>query len=199
MRATITLLLLCLSLPGIQAAEAWRFVDADGNVEYSDMPRPGAVRIQLPEPRTVPARLPEPVEETMPATADEAARELPRNAVAYREIAIVDPANEDTLRDNGGNLLVSVSLKPSLQTQFGHRLQLLLDGAVYATGTASNFAITELDRGTHTVQAVVLGLDDAPLASSAPVTFHLHRTSILQLERQRAAKKPKDPPKDAQR
>ncbi|HMM76163.1 MAG TPA: DUF4124 domain-containing protein [Gammaproteobacteria bacterium] len=201
MRATLTLLLLlfCLSLPGTQAADAWRSIDAEGNVEYSDTPRPGAVRIELPEPRTVPARLPEPVAETLPATAEETTRELPRNAVAYREIAIVDPANDDTLRDNGGNLLVSVRLKPALQKQFGHRLQLLLDGAVYATGAVSNFAITELDRGTHTVQAVVLGLDGAPLASSAPVTFHLHRTSILQLERQRAAKKAADKAKDAQR
>ncbi|MGE3775396.1 MAG: DUF4124 domain-containing protein [Gammaproteobacteria bacterium] len=193
MRATLTLLLFCLPLSGPLAAEAWRSVDADGNVEYSDMPRPGAVRIPLPEPRTVPARVPEPVEDTMPATSGEHAQELPRNAVAYREIAIVDPADDDTLRDNGGNLIVSVSLKPALQKQFGHRLQLLLDGAVYATGAVSNFAITELDRGTHTVQAVVLGIDDAPLATSAPVSFHLHRTSILQLERQRAAKKPKDP------
>lgn len=193
------LLVLCLPLPVSQAAEAWRSVDAEGNVEYSDMPSPGAVRIELPAPRALPARERDAVDATQPASGDPTVREIPRNAVAYREIAIVDPANDDTLRDNGGNLIVSVNLEPTLQKQFGHRLQLLLDGAVYSTGAVSNFALTEIDRGTHTVQAIVLGIDDAPLATSQAVRFHLHRTSILQLERRRAAQKPDDQSKDEKR
>lgn len=201
MRATLPLLLVCcLPLPVSQAAEAWRSVDAEGNVEYSDMPRPGAVRIELPAPRVVLPRVPDAVEaEPPPVSGNATAREIPRNAVAYSAIAIVDPANDDTLRDNGGNLIVSVSLEPPLQKQFGHRLQLLLDGEIYSTGAVSNFALTEIDRGTHTVQATVLGIDDAPLATSQPVSFHLHRTSVLQLERQRAARKPKGESKDGKR
>lgn len=188
MRAPLILLLiLCLPLAAAQAAEVWRWSDSQGNVEYSDMPRPGAVRIELPEPRTLPPRAPAASEDAPDETADVATG----NAVAYRELAITDPVDDDTLRDNGGNLIVSVALKPPLQTAFGHRLQLLLDGAVYRTGTVNNFALTELDRGTHTVQAVVLGIDDEPLMTSDPVTFHLHRTSIRQLERQKAAKQPK--------
>lgn len=185
-------MVLCLSVAGgVWAAEAWRSIDAHGNVEYSDTPRPGAVRIELPEPRTVPSRVPEASTE-LPTDAAVEESELPRNAVPYREITITDPGNEDTVRDNAGNLIVSVRLEPALQQRFGHRLRLLIDGAVYATGTVNNFAVTELDRGTHTLQAVVLGIDDAPLAVSDVVTFHLHRASVLQSERRSAAEQRPD-------
>lgn len=190
MRATVLLLpVLCLPLIGLQATEAWRSVDAQGNVEYSDTPRPGAQRIELPAPRTVPARIPARAAEPSDAATEAHAREVPRNAVAYREIAITDPENDGTLSDNSGNLFVSIHLEPALQKQFGHRVELLLDGVVYATDAVSNFTLTEIERGTHTLQAVVLGIDEAPLATSAPVTFHLHRASVRQIERQRAAKK----------
>lgn len=186
MRVTITLLILCLSASPLSAAEAWRWVDAEGNVEYADTPRPGATRIELPEPMVVPARPPVAQTPVLDGTVADVAT---GTAVPYTAISITDPANEDTLRDNGGNLIVSVSLTPALQKAFGHRLQLVLDGDVVQTGTVQNFALTELDRGTHSVQAVVLGVDGAPLASSAVNTFHLHRTSLRQLERQKAARK----------
>ncbi len=191
MRATLTLLLM-LALPALQAAEAWRYRDAQGNVEYSDTPRPGAERIVLPEPMTVPSRVPA-LREAPPRVARGSSADVATaNAVAYTAIAITDPADDDTLRDNGGNLIVTVSVQPPLQQEFGHRMQLLLDGAVYATEAANNFALVELDRGTHTVQAMVIGVDDAPLAISEPVRFHLHRTSVRQIERRKAASQKKD-------
>ena len=183
-------MLLALSLSAIvRAAEAWRSVDAQGNVEYSDTPRPGAVRIELPDPQPAPVQLP--ADEGTAVPDDVATDEPTASAVAYSEIAIRDPANDDTVRDNGGNLIVSVTLKPRLQVGFGHQLRLLLDGSVYATGTSRNFALTEIDRGTHVVQAVVIGADGEPLATSAPVRFHLHRMSVQQIERRN------DAPQDA--
>lgn len=179
------ILLLAASLPAAQATEAWRSVDRDGNVEYSDTPRPGAVRIELPTPQA-----PAPPTLSPPSPVVEPASEVTSAAaVPYRAITITDPAEDDTVRDNGGNLIVSVKLEPPLQTAFGHRLQLLLDGEVHATIEGSNFALSELDRGSHVLQAEALGQDGEVLATSPPVRFHLHRTNVRQIERLKATEK----------
>lgn len=185
MRAAVILLLVASLPPAAVATEAWRWVDPDGNVEYSDTPRPGAVRIELPAPRPValpPQHLPSPAPEASAAATS-------AEAAPYLAIAITEPAEDDTVRDNGGNLLVSVKLEPPLQKAFGHRLQLLLDGEVHATAEGSNFALTELDRGTHILQASAVDQDGEVLATSPPVRFHLHRTNVRQLKRLRATEK----------
>jgi len=168
MRVCALLLALLWMLP-TGAAEVYRYVDPEHGVEFSDTPRPGAERIVIPDAQRAPAaRLPSPA-------ASAAADVATGTAVTYEEIRITDPVDQETVRDNSGNMLVSVTLKPGLQTPFGHKLQLLLDGEPVSTGTATNFSLTGIDRGTHTLQAIVLGADDAPLASSPTSAFHLHR------------------------
>jgi len=171
MRVCALLLALLWIFPS-GAAEVYRYVDPEHGVEFSDTPRPGAERIVIPEAQRAPAiRTPPP--------AETAASDIPTGtAVAYEQVRITDPLDQETVRDNSGNMLVSVTLKPGLQAPFGHRLQLLLDGEPVSTGTATNFSLTGIDRGTHTLQAVVIGADDAPLASSPTTSFHLHRAAV---------------------
>jgi len=179
----IALLLACLgSLPG-GAAEIYRYVDPENGVEFSDTPRPGAERIVIPDAQRAPAVRLSPPAPAAPAVADVATG----TAVAYQQVRITDPLDQETVRDNSGNMLVSVALKPGLQAPFGHKLQLLLDGDPVSTGSATNFSLTGIDRGTHTLQAVVLGADDAPLATSPTISFHLHRAAV---KRKQAPVKP---------
>lgn len=180
----ITAALLTLLLPSsLLAAEVYRYVDPERGVEYSDTPRPGAERIVIPDPSVAP------VVRTLPReVADDPVADPPTDtALIYVSIAITDPADQDTLRDNAGNLIVAVSLDPPLQVDFGHRLRLLLDGAVAEEGPSDHFALNEVDRGTHTLQAVVIGLDGEPLATSDVTTFYLHRMTVQQIERRKAA------------
>lgn len=174
MRLT-TLLCMWLAMSAAGAAEVYRYVDPENGVTFSDTPRPGAERIVIPEARRVPAAtVPD------PARAPASTSDVPTGTAAgYTDVRITDPVDEDTVRDNSGNLIVSVATSPALQTEFGHRLQLLLDGAPVEIGTASNFALSGVERGSHTLEARVLGLDDAPLATSPAVTFYLHRASKL--------------------
>jgi hypothetical protein len=189
MRKTCMLVMLGVVPLFLSAAEVYRYVDPERGVEYSDMPRPGAERIFIPDPPVAP-----PLNVRESPLPDDRIANLPTGtALAYSEIAIADPLNEDTVRDNAGNLIVAVSLNPPLQAEFGHQLQLLLDGEVVASGTSSHMALNEVDRGTHTLQAVVLGVDGAVLTQSAVTTFHLHRMSKPQIEkRKRAAKAAED-------
>jgi hypothetical protein len=168
------LLLACLWVFPTSAAEVYRYVDPENGVEFSDTPRPGAERIVIPDARRAPAvRLPPPTPEAT-AEADVATG----TAVAYEQVRITDPLDQETVRDNSGNMLVSVALKPGLQAPFGHKLQLLLDGEPVSTGTATSFSLTGIERGTHTLQAIVIGADDSPLASSPTTAFHLHRAAV---------------------
>ncbi|MCM2331683.1 MAG: DUF4124 domain-containing protein, partial [Pseudomonas sagittaria] len=80
------------------------------------------------------------------------------------------------LRANAGNFTFAVSLEPSLHE--GDLLQVLLDGQPLSTpGTQTSFQLGQVDRGTHSLQAVILR-DGKPLQSSASVSFTVQRVHI---------------------
>jgi hypothetical protein len=102
------------------------------------------------------------------------------------DIVILTPRNQETIHDNSGKVGVTV------QAQLGPRQQirLLLDGR--PAGPASNqrsFTLEDIDRGEHTLQALLVNDKDAVLATSAAVTFYLWRASA-----QFPARKPKPKP-----
>lgn len=93
------------------------------------------------------------------------------------EIAIVQPASEQTIHSNAGDVRVAVQVSGAVA---GSRVRLIVDGAV-VPGDGNGAAITlhGLDRGTHVIRAELLGADGAVLAASQPVTFHLWQASRL--------------------
>lgn len=162
--------LLLLAVPPVLAGgEIYRWVDEDGTVIYSDQPHPAAEKLDLPELLTIPAqRLPPP--ETEP----------PPGPPPYEDIAIVEPADDETIRDNAGNITVRASLTPRLRSELGHRLVLYMDGILYGEPAVSpEFNLTNVDRGSHSVAVAVVDEDGSELLRSTSVTFHLMRVSIL--------------------
>jgi hypothetical protein len=95
----------------------------------------------------------------------------------YANVAIVQPGNEDTVQDNQGNVVVQVAVSPSLAP--GDRIVLMLDGRPVGTRMDPSFTLSGIDRGTHTLQAQVVGASGATLAASQPVTFHMWQASRL--------------------
>lgn len=58
-------------------------------------------------------------------------------------------------------------------------MQLLVDGAPYgAPGRATQVTLTDVDRGEHQLQAVVVDGDGAELLRSPPSVFFLHKHSV---------------------
>ena len=95
---------------------------------------------------------------------------------AAASVAIVAPAQDETIHDNSGNVSVSVEVDDAP----GAKLRLLLDGrsaAPEADGT--ELRLENIDRGAHSLQAELIGPDGNVLAASAPVTFYLWRASRL--------------------
>ncbi len=104
-------------------AQAYRWVDEDGVVHFSDVPREGAEEIDLSSlSRPTGARVFTPAPQAR-GTADDAAEEGP---FRYESISIASPGAEETLWNIEGVLTVSVALSPGLQS--GHQMRVYFDG-----------------------------------------------------------------------
>lgn len=101
-------------------------------------------------------------------------------ATRYTRLTIIEPASDATLRDNGGNVTIRVESRPRLKTAARHRVRVLLDGKPQALEFEKSVAtLKNVDRGSHELVAVIVDRNDAELVRSQPVTFYLHRRSLL--------------------
>jgi hypothetical protein len=89
----------------------------------------------------------------------------------------VQPANEETVHDNEGNVVVQVAVSPTLAP--GNRIVLLLDGRQVSRQPGTTLALSGVERGTHTLQAQVVDTNGATLVASPPVTFYMWQASRL--------------------
>ncbi len=168
--ARLLLVALLCAVATLVSAEVYRWKDAEGTVHFSDQPHEGAEIIKLKKTTIVPSQ--------RPATRLSPEAEPGTVALDYSAIAIASPADEETLR-NTQQVAVSVTIEPALQTDFGHRVQLLLDGATVAPpSTQTAFALDGVARGAHTLVASIIGDDDRELARSAQSTFFLHQPVV---------------------
>lgn len=97
----------------------------------------------------------------------------------YRLLRITSPLPDASIHNNRGTLRVVVQLAPPLRADRGDRLTLTLDGHATTQMATTEFVLTQLDRGTHTVQVQVEAESGATLIQSEPVVFHLHQASRL--------------------
>ena len=160
---------------GVVLAQAYRWVDEDGVVHYSDRPHEGAEEIILPQstrPTRTVAALPRPR-----AVVDEAAESAgePEAPFNYEVVEVVAPAPEETLWNIEGVLNVSLRIQPGLRT--GDRVRLYLDGQMRpAAGT--NFQIQEVYRGVHNIQVEIVDSTGRLMGRSLPNRFYVQQTSI---------------------
>lgn len=181
MNATSCFGLLCLLLAlALSAnAEIYSYVDAQGNRVFTD--RPGARAVETVNSRVVNSMPAQPV----PASAPRKVVREP--AFSYRLLDIVQPELGATIRNNAGDLSVSVTSDPALLP--GHQYRLLIDGSPIAPdGSDSEYALRNIDRGSHQLVVAVIDEKGQMLQSSPPRTFHMMRTSLAQRRMARPCK-----------
>ena len=162
-----------LAAGALPAATVYKNVQPDGTVIYSDIPSAGAEEIDLPEIQFYTA----PRLDTDLGSDDAAGQAAEQDSEGYDTFAIASPENDATLRDNAGNVSISLEIQPALRA--GHQIDIRLDGTSIGRGSGTSVALTNVDRGTHTVQALVLDGDGREVASTGSVTFHLRRATKL--------------------
>jgi len=170
------LLIVCLVVAPVFGEEAYRWVDEDGVIHFSDTPHPGAEVIELGEVQTFSA----PAAPAAPpaASGSPAPAQEDTPADLYPTFKIVQPAPEQTLRDNSGTLDISLEVEPRIRT--GHRLELFLDGQSVdgIPRATTRFTIDGVPRGTHTLRAELRDGSGNAVAESATVRFYVMQTSI---------------------
>lgn len=161
---------LLVALPAL-AAPVYRHVDANGNVVYSDEPGQGS-RIDL-KPITVV----DPAEVESRSRPAQSTTTSP-SAVDYDRFAITSPSNGETLpTGQGGNVQVQLAIEPELQP--GDRVQLRVDGAVSQSPMhTSVFALSQLERGEHRIQAELLDTQGRVRLSTPAITLYVQRASV---------------------
>jgi len=168
---------LCIGLvlvlaTSVALAQAYRWVDENGVIHYSDRPQPGAEEVVL---ETAPAVS---IPPRRPATASRAApgqEEQSDLAPGYESLAVASPAAEETLWNIGGVLNVSLDLQPALQR--GHQLRVYFDGTPQLV-TGTQFQLQEVYRGVHNLQAEVLDANGELMIRSQPSRFYVQQTTI---------------------
>jgi Domain of unknown function (DUF4124) len=170
-----TLISLASSL--VLAATVYKWVDENGTVHYSDQPHPNAQKVQVEAAQTYPAKA---SAATVAAAATAAGGQSGNDASddAYRGCAIISPQDGATF-SNIDDLGVSVRTDPGLRR--GHQIFILMDGTAVNGGnpTGSQFSISPVDRGTHTLQAVVRDGSGNLMCQTPGVTVDVHQNSIL--------------------
>ena len=117
--AAVALVLVATTMPAAEN-RVYRTADEDGSPVFSDRGRGevlAPVRINTYRADAPPG----------PALADTSAGDMEARSEPYDTVAVVSPGPGDTIRANGGEVLVEVHVRPALRP--GHRPLLLLDGA----------------------------------------------------------------------
>ena len=168
------ILLSTMLVTAASGAPAWTWVDANGQVHYSDRPVPGARQVELtgaqgfgaPAARPAPATTPAGPQSTQGTTR-----------TPYRTINISSPVEQQTLWNIATTLNVQIELDPPLST--AHRVDLILDGQRRNLNTASlQVTLPDVFRGAHTLQVVVIDAAGAEVMRSPTRNFFVQQNSI---------------------
>ena len=157
-------------------------MDDAGNVEYSDQYRQGAEKVEIREVQTISL----PPADSRLADELQSDREDREEAAAerrepYRKLEITFPENDTAFNSGGGDFSVTTAVEPALLPT--HQLRLSINGKIAGTTRGGFFNLTQVERGTHTLKLEVIDSTNV-VQEAAPVTFTLHRPSVLLPPRQ---------------
>lgn len=151
-------------------ATVYKWVDENGVTHYSDQPHENAEKVQIAQPQTY-SPGPLPITRTSQAPA-------PKQAADTYTCQIVQPTNDQTFPNTTS---VTVAAQFSPMPHSGDQSSLLLDGARIPNFPQGGGSVTldPIDRGQHSLQAVVQDSSGKMLCQSTSVSFTVLQPSIL--------------------
>ena len=135
-------LLVALANSSAWAEEVYREVNDAGVPTFSDHAKPGAEPITLRKPSIFTDTRYQ--QSQLKQRSDDS---LTPMRMDY-SLLVTNPLNDSVVRDNAGNLNLTISISPSVQS--GHSAELLMDGTKIRDVQGNGIiALTNVDRGTH--------------------------------------------------
>jgi hypothetical protein len=156
------------AVPPTTGRMVYKSVDSKGMVTFTDtapIGRPSEA-IVVQAANMMPARVP---------SGDGVVQKEKKEEVIYT-VTITSPANDDFFGQDVESVTLAAQLEPGLQE--GNTFQLYYDGKPVGNGEMS-YTVTELERGTHTVEAKVFDGKQKLLKAASPVQFTVRRISAL--------------------
>jgi hypothetical protein len=102
------------------------------------------------------------------------------------QVAILAPAQHDTIHDNSGNLEVNVAVEPPIKPRDRMSIRILLDGKRAAPDSPDmSFTLEGVERGEHWLQALLIDRQGQTLSVSATVYFTMWQASVNSPARQK--------------
>lgn len=172
-------LLLLLPLTLAAQEQIYRSVDDKGQPIFSDQADEHSQPVTLPPVNTVPPT-------SLSQGVDQPTAESPADYV----VSIRSPSNDQSFVNAGGSFSVVADIQPASES--GVMVQLLVDGAVYGEPqTGGVFEVSDLSRGSHTLEVDVIDEQGSLLGASDTITVHVHQaTSPLRKAIQRGGAAP---------
>ena len=151
-------------------AGLYKGLDEEGNVVYSDEPFTDSEEFTPPAITVVkPTEIP--IKEK-PVAEEETSETI------YTNLSITSPTNDQTIW-NEPQLTVSLQTEPVLNTNEGHSIWLLMDGApLVKNSTNLSLQLGRAERGSHSLQAQIRNQEGKILKSSQAITIHIKHAVI---------------------
>ena len=145
----------------------YKWVDAQGIVHYSDQPHPNAQKLEIRGAQTFSAMpLPQNASPSQPV-------ETQSSDSGYDSCAIAEPADQQMLM-NVYQTTAVVETSPQLRP--GDQVRLFVDGKqIQGSGSSFTFPV---ERGQHSVQAMVEDSTGQIVCETNTVTFFVHQPSV---------------------
>ncbi|HET8849248.1 MAG TPA: DUF4124 domain-containing protein [Marinobacter sp.] len=154
------------------SAEVYRHVDAQGNVTFSDEPMEGGEVVRVKPVTTITLPKPEVVQQP-----ERLREEVEREGSAYEQLGFLFPGNNEAFHSGSGDVTFEVFSEPGLQPD--HKYEVTLDGQPVGQSTSGSITVNNMDRGTHNAGVHIVDENGVQVKSGEPVTFTIHRPSIL--------------------
>lgn len=152
----------------------YKSVSPDGRVVFSDKPLPGeqAEKVELGPTNVQPIALPRPLPTRKLSPADPRGRD--DEYAGPINFAIVSPQDGATIPPGQRVIVLQVAVDPVPRT--GYQFFAVVDGQRWAgSSSGTSLDISALERGSHSVQAVLTDPGGNVLARSQAITIYVHR------------------------
>jgi hypothetical protein len=163
------------ALLAAEGTTVYKSKDASGNAVFTDRGSEAAEKIKVEDPITFPAQV---FEEEKPFDYQnmQSEDEQPPTAT-YSKLFISSPVDQQVIRDNAGNLTVEGIFPARIAPD--HQVRLLMDGSVKAVFSGPTLALTNIDRGTHTLQLDIVDKNSGNVLISSPsISFTIMRYAL---------------------
>lgn len=165
-------LLLYFLLPSvIYADNIYKVIDNENNVIFTDRPTNKAKKIELKEASSISP--PKPISYPKKITKNT------NDAFKYTRLSIIEPKNNETIYNNQGDVTIKFLSEPKIRDT--DKIILSIDNKDYVSAE-QQYDLHNVDRGTHTIKAVLIGENKEKLISSDTIVFYMRRIINLSPE-----------------